>query len=194
MSPVTHLLASWLIATKTTNNPRDCRLVTLAGLAPDLDGLGLLGDMIRNGLTNSDSYNLYQTWHHYLLHEAAGGLLIAVSAFAFAHHRWKVLFLSLLVVHLHLLCDLTGSRGPDPVDLWPIFYLGPFSRDPMWLWRGQWRLDGWQNQLISVLLLAWSLRIALVQGTSIVGLFSKRMDERFVGILRKWHASIFQRA
>ena len=35
VSPETHLLASWIIAAKTTNNPRDCRLVTLAGILPE---------------------------------------------------------------------------------------------------------------------------------------------------------------
>ena len=45
MSPETHLLASWIIAAKTTDNPRDCRLVTLAGILPDLDGLGLIVDL-----------------------------------------------------------------------------------------------------------------------------------------------------
>ncbi len=38
MSPETHLLASWIIAAKATDNPRDCRLVTLAGILPDADG------------------------------------------------------------------------------------------------------------------------------------------------------------
>ena len=36
MAPITHFLASWIIAAKTTDNPRDCRLVTLAGILPDL--------------------------------------------------------------------------------------------------------------------------------------------------------------
>jgi len=38
MSPETHLLASWIVAAKTTDNPRDCRLVTLAGILPNGDG------------------------------------------------------------------------------------------------------------------------------------------------------------
>ena len=42
MSPATHLFIfmNWVIAAKTTDNPRDCRLVTLAGILPELDGLG----------------------------------------------------------------------------------------------------------------------------------------------------------
>ena len=45
MSPATHLFASWLIAAKTTNYVRDCRLVTLAGMLPDADGFSLLMDL-----------------------------------------------------------------------------------------------------------------------------------------------------
>lgn len=190
MSPITHLLASWIIAAKTTDNPRDCRLVTLAGLAPDLDGLGLAADVICNGLNHTGSFHYYQTYHHYLLHGIAGAAFLAVLLAAMARCRWKVLLLSLAVVHLHLLCDFVGSRGPTPEDLWPIFYLGPFDKDPMWIWRGQWRLDGWQNQLISVGLLAWSFRIAVIRGISFIGLFNRRMDAMFVGTLRKWHAAL----
>jgi len=50
MSPETHLLASWIIAVKTTDNRRDCRLVALAGLLPELDGLGVLADMATRAL------------------------------------------------------------------------------------------------------------------------------------------------
>ncbi len=45
VSPETHLLASWIIAAKTTDNARDCRLVTLAGILPDADGLGVIVDI-----------------------------------------------------------------------------------------------------------------------------------------------------
>ena len=58
MSPETHLLASWIIAAKTTDNPRDCRLVTLAGILPDADGLGLIVDWA------TESLGLKQT-HYY---------------------------------------------------------------------------------------------------------------------------------
>jgi len=39
MNPETHLLASWVIGAKTTDNAHDCRLVALAGILPDADGL-----------------------------------------------------------------------------------------------------------------------------------------------------------
>lgn len=44
MNPETHLLASWVIGAKATDNERDCRLVALAGILPDVDGLGLIVD------------------------------------------------------------------------------------------------------------------------------------------------------
>ena len=50
MSPATHFFMSWVIAAKTTDNPRDCRLVTLAGILPDLDGLGLIPDVASRAL------------------------------------------------------------------------------------------------------------------------------------------------
>lgn len=186
MSPVTHLLGSWIIAVKTTDTPRDCRLVTLAGIVPDLDGAGLALDMIRNAIHGGEHFPLYQNYHHYLLHGIAGGVVIAVLAAALAQRRWRVLLLALAVFHLHLLCDFVGSRGPSPEDLWPIFYLGPFDKDPMWLWKGQWRLDGWQNQTISVGLFGWAMAIAVRTGSSVVGVFSKRFDAHFVRVLREW--------
>ena len=45
MSPLTHLVGSWLVAVATTNNPRDRKLVTLAGVLPDADGLGAVADV-----------------------------------------------------------------------------------------------------------------------------------------------------
>src|SRR3974390_449331 len=133
MSPETHLLGSWIIAAKTTDNPRDCRLVTLAGILPDIDGLGPIVGLTR-GAFGFKSTQFYPYYHHSLLHGALGGIAIAGFLACFARQRWRVALLALLVFHLHLLCDFVGSRGPAPEDLWPIFYLGPFAKDPMWVW------------------------------------------------------------
>jgi hypothetical protein len=185
VSPETHLLASWIIAAKTTDNPRDCRLVTLAGILPDADGLGLIADAV-SGWLGGRQTNFYQHYHHYLLHGALGGVLIAALLACFARHPVRVALLALLVFHLHLLCDFVGSRGPAPEDLWPIFYLGPFDKDPMWVWKGQWRLDGWFNRYLSVALFLWALWLPVRLGYSVVVVFSRRADEVFVRVLRKW--------
>ena len=189
MSPETHLLASWLIAAKSTDNPRDCRLVTLAGILPDADGLGLLVDWIgpKFGMPHTDYYGHY---HHFLLHGGFGAVLISLVLAGFARRRWRVALLALLVFHVHLLCDLVGSRGPAPADLWSIYYLGPFSWRHALLWRGQWRLDGWFNRYLTVALFFWALWLAVPLGHSVLGVFNRRADAVFVAVLRKWHAAL----
>lgn len=188
MSPLTHLLTSWVIAAKTTATPRDCRLVMLAGILPDVDGVGLALDIANSALGRKQTL-FYGQYHHYLLHGAFGAVVIALLLGCFAKSRWRVAFLSLVAFHLHLLCDFVGSRGPSPEDLWPIFYFGPFDKDPMWVWKGQWRLDGWQNRIVFLALFAWSLRLAVTRGHSVVGVFNRRADAVFVDVLRGWWAA-----
>jgi len=189
VAPLTHLLASWVIAAKTTDNARDCRLVALAGILPDADGLGLLVDLGRQAF-GYKSHGLYLRYHHYLLHGIFGAFLISMVLACFAQRHWRVFLISMLVVHLHYLCDFVGSRGPSPDDLWPIFYLGPFDKDPMWMWRGQWPLDAWRNRLLTLGLFVWALWLATSLGRSVVGVFSARADAVFVGVLRKWRAAL----
>jgi membrane-bound metal-dependent hydrolase YbcI (DUF457 family) len=134
MNLETHLLASWVVGAKATDNARDCRLVALAGIFPDADGLGLLLDAVNRAFGGKKTL-YYEHYHHYLLHGLFGAIVITMLVTSFARRKWRVALLSMLVVHLHVLCDLVGSRGPDRVDLWPIFYFGPFSKETMWLWR-----------------------------------------------------------
>lgn len=192
MSPITHLLGSWIIAAKATNNSRDCRLVALAGILPDADGLGLVADLI-TGAGGRKGTQLYEHYHHYLLHGAFGGVVIGLVLACFARERWRVALLALLVFHLHLLCDFIGSRGPSPEDLWPIFYFGPFDKDPMWIWKGQWRLDGWQNKTVFAILFVWALWLATKRGDSFVGVFNRRVDAIFVSVLQRWRFAWLKR-
>ncbi len=189
MSPVTHLFASWIVAAKTTDNPRDCRLVTLAGLLPDADGLGVVVDLVNGSLARGEAWT-YQRYHHFLLHGIFAGVVISLLAAGLARRRWRVALLALAVFHLHLVCDLAGSRGPGSGDLWPIYYLGPLSHRPMWVWSGQWALDGGLNRVISVALFATCLWLAVKEGHSIVGVFNRRVDRVVVEVLRKWCASL----
>ena len=188
MSPLTHLLVSWLVAARTTNNPRDCRLATLAGLLPDADGLGLVAD-VANDLLGRQPTHYYAQFHHYWLHGVFGAALITLGLTLFARERVRLTLVALFLFHLHLLCDFVGSRGPSPEDLWPIFYLGPFAKDPMWIWKGQWRLDGWQNRLASVVAFVGAIFVALRTGHSFVGVFNRRADRVLVGVLRGWEAA-----
>lgn len=186
MSPETHLLASWLIAAKTTDNPRDCRLVTLAGILPDADGLGLVADIFNSAFRHKQTY-YYGDYHHWYLHGALGAVVISTLLACFARRRVRVALLTLVVVHLHLLCDVVGSRGPSLADLWPVYYFGPLSsHHGVWLWHEQWRLDSWINRIITVVLFLWALWLASKRNDSVVGVFNRRLDRTFVQVLHKW--------
>ena len=189
MTPTAHLLMSWIIAERATDNPRDCRLATLAGILPDADGLGLMVDIARPMLGLAPT-QLYARYHHYLLHGAFGAVLIAGLLACFARQRLRVAVVALALFHLHLLCDLVGSRGPAPEDLWAIYYAGPFDRDPMWLWKGQWRLDGWQNRIICVSVFLYALWRPATVGHSVVGVFNRRVDTVVVSVLQKWRGQL----
>lgn len=67
MSPVTHFIGSWLVAAAALDHPRDRRLVTLAGVLPDLDGLGLVLDAAQSLVTGQEmTFNHYHKYHHLL--------------------------------------------------------------------------------------------------------------------------------
>ena len=187
MSPLTHLIGSWLIASATTDNPRDRKLVTLAGVLPDADGLGAVADVVGSFISGKEcTFYYYQTYHHVLLHGWPGAVAVSGFLALFAKQKWRVLALCLLTFHLHLLCDLIGSRGPDAGDLWPICYSEPLFRHPIWFWKHQWRLDGWQNKSIFIALFVTALWLAVKRGYSFVEVISSRLDSIFVGVLRKW--------
>ena len=190
MSPIAHFVFSWIVAAKTTDNLRDRRLVTLAGVAPDLDGLGLVVDYAHGAYTSGKFY-YYPAYHHLLTHGLPAAVICAGLMAALGKHRWRVFWLALLTFHLHLLCDLVGSRGPDKADIWPIFYFAPLSLHPMWSWKYQWRLDGWQNTVFFVVVLFWSLRMAVEKGDSFVGVLNHKLDRVFVGVLQKWHRQLW---
>ena len=92
--------------------------------------------------------------------------------------------------HLHLIGDIAGSRGSNPEDIWPIHYFEPVSRALTFSWPGQWPLTSWQNTTFTILLMAYSIAIAVRRGHSPVSLFSKRADGAFVQTLReRWNTT-----
>jgi len=191
MSPITHFLGSWLVASATMDNPRDRRLVTLAGIIPDADGLGIVVDVARSLVTGHEpAFAYYQRFHHLWLHGWPGALLTAVLLASFGRRRLRVGCWCLVVFHLHLLCDLAGSRGPSRADLWPICYGEPLFRHPIWFWKGQWQLDGWQNLSLSLILFALMLWLATKQGRSCMEVFSRRWDAVFVRTLQTWRRNL----
>ena len=182
MSPVTHFLASWVIASFPKLERRDVALVTFAGVAPDLDGLGAIPEL----LTRRSDHPLdwFSRYHHLLAHNLAFAMLVAVAVFLFSKRNWLSAGLSLVAVHLHFLMDIAGSRGPEGY-VWSIPYLAPFSDKLQLAWSRQWALNSWQNVVITCALLAATMVRATQTGRSPVEIFSPAADQRVVTALRQ---------
>jgi hypothetical protein len=183
MNPITHLLAAWTLADNAVVDDRDRGLVTWAGVLPDIDGLGFIADKGQVILTGSGGWH-YTDYHHQLLHGLPGALLLSGLLAIGGVRRARVFAFGFLAVHLHLLCDFLGSRGPTAADIWPIWYLAPFSQRPMWFWQGQWPLNAWPNALLTVSLLAYAGWAGVKRGHTPVALFSLRADSQVVAALR----------
>lgn len=183
MPPVTHALIGWLVANTAPLSRRDRALVTLAGVAPDLDGLSLIADFFAHD--PSRPFRWWTEYHHVLGHNIFAAAGVALIVLASCQQRVRTTVLALVSFHLHLLCDVLGSGGPNG-EVWDIAYLSPVMRTPVWSWSGQWRLDGWQNLLVTAVAIGATLWLALWRGFSPVSLFSERWDEKVVAVLRRW--------
>lgn len=182
MSPVTHFLASWVLASSPRLERRDVALVTFAGVAPDVDGFGFLPELITRN--SSHPIDWFTRYHHQLAHNLLFAIVIAVCAFAIARRRWLTAGLALLAVHLHFLMDVLGSRGPDGFN-WSIPYLEPFSSKIQFAWSGQWALNSWQNLAMTLGLLVIAGVRSIQTRRSPVNVFFRALDEQVVTVLRR---------
>lgn len=184
MNPITHALTGWCLAESVPGlSRRGKALITVAAVAPDLDGLGVIAEVATWG---SEHPLLWWTdYHHVLCHNLAFAIVLGVvSAVVVDSRRSLVGVLAFVAVHLHILEDLAGSRGPDGYQ-WPIAYLYPMAGGPQLVWSGQWYFNAWPNLAITVVLLGVTFVLAWRRWESIVGLVSPRGDRAFVQTLRR---------
>ena len=182
MNPVTHLLAGWLVANTAPLSRRDRAVVTLSAVIPDIDGLGIIADIVTRG--SPDPLDWYWRFHHTLGHNLAFCLIVTTAAWCLASRRPLAVGLAFLSFHLHLLGDVLGSGGGPGSHQWSIPYLAPFSDSLQIVWQGQWALNAWPNIVITVLLLAATFYLAWRRGSSPVELISRRADTVLVATLR----------
>jgi len=185
VSPVTHFLTGWVLANSVSLNRRDRALVTLAGVVPDVDGLGVVSDVLTR--RSQQPTDWFSSFHH-SLHTLLFAIVVAAISWLFANHRWKTTGFVFLSFHLHLLEDLLGSRGPDGYQ-WPIPYLKPFSNAGNLSWHGQWALNAWPNFAITISLLTVTIYLARARGFSPLEMLSQRADSAVVSIIRRWFHS-----
>jgi hypothetical protein len=179
VNPVTHLLVGWTLAESAPLGRRDRALVTFAGIAPDLDGAGILLDW---AVGRHPGIGAYASYHHVLAHNLPAACALALLTLGLARRRWLAAGLAFLAFHLHLLGDLVGSAGPGG-SLWSLAYLYPFS-SRAFVWPGQWELNAWPNLLVTALLLLWAGVAAVRRGRTPLEVVSRRADARVVAALR----------
>lgn len=181
MSPVTHFLSGWVLANSARLDRRERAIITLACIVPDVDGLGIIPELLTR---NSAHSLLWFTLYHHRLHTLAFALFVAALAFVLSSQKWTTAMLALLSFHLHLFEDLLGSRGPDGYQ-WPIPYLIPFSSRLQLSWHGQWGLNAWPNVAITIVLLSITLWLAWYRGFSPLEMISARADAALVTTLHQ---------
>jgi len=182
MSPGSHLLFSWLTTAQLLKNRRERALVSISGIAPDIDGLGLIVDKL------TGSTNFYLQYHHYVGHSIFSALCISVLATLLAKsQKFTVFVLSFILVHVHILFDIIGSKGPDGYQ-WPIYYLSPLDVDYSVTWSGQWELNAWQNNVIMLLLLSGCVYYAVTKKITFLEVFSRRLNREVFVMYSKYFA------
>lgn len=180
MSPVTHFFTGWVLANCARLERRDRAIVTLACVVPDIDGLGIIPELLTR---NSSHPLLWFSLYHHSLHSLPFALVIAALAGIFGFHRWKTALLAFVSFHIHLIEDLVGSRGPDGYQ-WPISYLTPFSSTLQFTWRGQWALNAWPNVMITLVLLAVTFYLTWLNGFSPMEMASQRAEAAYMRVFR----------
>src|SRR5471030_3016805 len=100
MSRITHFLVGWTTLERTQPADRDKALVVLAGLAPDLDGLGIIVDFATRTLGLAEA-NYYQEFHRVYGHGLPAALVIAAFVACVATNKWRAATGAFIAVHLH---------------------------------------------------------------------------------------------
>src|SRR5438128_8541792 len=118
MSPVTHFLIGWITANASGKfDKRERAMITIAGVAPDIDGLGIIAEFLTRN--SHQPLTWWSQYHHILAHNLGFGLLLIAIGYLLSARCWTTALLVFFSFHLHLFADLIGSRGPDGYQ-WPI--------------------------------------------------------------------------
>jgi hypothetical protein len=180
MSPATHFLISWSLANLDRRTRGDMAAVTIAGVAPDLDGIGYPAEWLTAGTAHP--LHWYSDYHHVICHGLLACCLYLIVV-AIWRRRLLTVVLSGVAFHLHLTCDLAGSGGPGG-DSWPILYLWPISHQETAV-SWQWPLNSPINVAITGAFELAMLVIAYRRGFSPLWMVSPRVDEQVFAIARR---------
>ena len=108
MSPITHFLVGWSALERTQAVHRDRALIAWIGLAPDLDGVGIVVDFFTR-LLGMPETNYYQELHRVYGHGLPAALLFTLIVAWMAESKWRAALGAFVSVHLHFLCSSIRS-------------------------------------------------------------------------------------
>jgi inner membrane protein len=164
----THIMSGWCVGNLFPLNPRQRLMCMIAASIADLDGLGILAGQ-----------EAYWNYHHKLGHNLAFGVAACIVLALLSRARLMVFALYLALFHLHLVMDFFGS-GPG----WPIYYLWPFSHGSLDNQHWSWDFYSWQNITTALVLIAWTVAIAVCAGRTPLEVPMPRLDRQLVEWLR----------
>jgi hypothetical protein len=101
MNPISHFLITWNISAITSKEKRDRILITLGGVLPDIDGLGIVLDLFLK--KQGGKWLFYSEYHHYFAHNIGMAIIGSLVTFLIATRKLATVLLFLLVFHIHLL-------------------------------------------------------------------------------------------
>ncbi len=168
----THFLSGWAVGNLVPSfGARERFFCLLAAIAPDIDGLSLLG-----------GWEYYHRYHHVYGHNLLFAVGISLLLAAFSKPRITAFAVYFGLLHLHFLMDLFGSG-----DGWDIPYLLPFS-GRRFLTQYGWDFYSWQNLTAGALLIAATVAIVYWKKRTFLEFPMPRLDRQLV----KWFMSIRQ--
>lgn len=168
----THIMSGWCLASLVPRiGPRGRLFCMIAGTIPDLDGIGIVGDF----LLGHDEPTWYWAMHHKVGHGVFAAVVVCGLLTLFTrHYRGRALLAYLAAFHLHLLLDYFGS-GPH----WDVYYVWPIS-NVGFVSPHAWPLSSWQNILVALQLLCWTIYIAWRYQRTPLEIIAPSLDQRWV--------------
>jgi inner membrane protein len=91
-------------------NRRERAVITFAAVAPDIDGLGIIPELLT---PHSQHPLLWFSQYHHSLHTLLFAVIVSLLAFFLSGRKWMPAAFAFFAFHVHLLEDLVGARGPD---------------------------------------------------------------------------------
>lgn len=165
MSPVVHGLIAWLLAAFFLKDVNDRRLVIIAGVALDIDGIFVLtgvGDFMK--------------YHHTFGHSYIFGFPLAITAAILAKNKNLVFPVALGTFSLHLIADIIGTN-------WAVYPLYPFSMFGMSIeqYLSNFMIYYIINLIAFVLVLSMVIIVIYRKEFSPIEFISEKLDNQIIG-------------